>query len=83
MDYLKIDKIEYKSVIKFFVLEGLTPTEIQSKFSKVYMKTGPSFSTIENGLLFLNQVVQASKMMHAKVAQKSLQHQKSFTKSMT
>jgi hypothetical protein len=33
---LKIDKIEYRAVIKFFVKEGLTPNEILSKFTKVY-----------------------------------------------
>jgi hypothetical protein len=29
---LKMDKIEYRAVIKFFVKEGLTPNEIHSKF---------------------------------------------------
>jgi hypothetical protein len=29
-----MDKIEYREVIKFFVKEGLTPTEIHSKFIK-------------------------------------------------
>jgi hypothetical protein len=33
---LKMDKIEYRAVIKFFVKEGLTPNEIHSKFMKVY-----------------------------------------------
>jgi hypothetical protein len=33
---LKMDKIEYHVVIKFFVKEGLMPKEIHSKFIKVY-----------------------------------------------
>jgi len=44
---LKIDKIEYRAVIKFFVKEGLTPSEIHSKFIKVYGDSSPSFSTIK------------------------------------
>ena len=30
---LKMDKIVYRAVIKFFVKEGLTPNEIHSKFN--------------------------------------------------
>jgi transposase len=44
---LKIDKIEYRVVVKFFVGEGLTPNEIHSKFIKVYGDSSPSFSTIK------------------------------------
>jgi transposase len=44
---LKIDKIEYRAVIKFFVKEGLTPNEIHSKFLKVYGDSSRSFSTIK------------------------------------
>jgi len=44
---LKMDKIEYRTVIKFFVKEGLTPNEIHSKFIKVYGDSSPSFSTIK------------------------------------
>jgi len=40
-----MDKIEYRAVIKFFVQEGLTPNEINSKFIKVYGDSSPSFST--------------------------------------
>jgi hypothetical protein len=42
---LKMDTIEYRAVIKFFVKEGLTPNEIHSKFIKVYEDSSPSFST--------------------------------------
>ena len=44
---LKMDKIKYRAVIKFFVKEGLTPNEIHSKFIKVYWDSSPSFSTIK------------------------------------
>jgi hypothetical protein len=39
---LKMDKIEYRAFIKFFVKEGLTPNEIHSKSIKVY---GDLYST--------------------------------------
>jgi len=44
---LKMDKIEYRTVIIFFVKEGLTLNEIYSKFIKVYGDSSPSFSTIK------------------------------------
>ena len=44
---LKINKIEYRAVIKFIVKEGLTSNEIQSKFIKVYGDSSPSFSIIK------------------------------------
>jgi histone-lysine N-methyltransferase SETMAR len=44
---LKIDKIENRAVINFFVKEGLTPNEIHSKFIIVYGDSSPSFSTIK------------------------------------
>jgi hypothetical protein len=42
-----MDKIECRTVIKFFVKEGLTPNEIDSKFIKVYGDFSASFSTIK------------------------------------
>ena len=44
---LKMDKIEYRAVVTFFVKEGLRPNEIHSKFIKVYGDSSPSFSTIK------------------------------------
>jgi transposase len=44
---LKMDKNEYRTVIKFFVKEGLTTNEIHSKFVKVYGDSSASFSTIK------------------------------------
>jgi histone-lysine N-methyltransferase SETMAR len=40
-----MDKIEYRTVIKFFVKEALSPNEIHSKFINVYGDSSPSFST--------------------------------------
>ena len=45
--YLKMDKTGYRAVIKFFVIEGLTPNEIHSKSIKLYGDSSPSFSTIK------------------------------------
>ena len=44
---LKMDKIQYRAVIKFFVTEGLTPNKIHSKFRIVYVDCSGSFSTIK------------------------------------
>ena len=44
---VKMDTIEYRAVIKFFVKEGLTPNEIHSKFIKVYGDSSASFSTFK------------------------------------
>jgi len=44
---LKMDRTEYRAVIKFFVKECLTPNEIHSKFITVYGDSSPSFSTIK------------------------------------
>jgi len=44
---LKMDKIQYRAVKKFFVKEGLTPNEIHSMFIKVYGDSSPLFSTIK------------------------------------
>ncbi|XP_014485172.1 PREDICTED: uncharacterized protein LOC106749834, partial [Dinoponera quadriceps] len=42
-----MDKFEYRAVIKFFVLDGLTPKEIQPKLTKVYGNSAPSISTVK------------------------------------
>jgi histone-lysine N-methyltransferase SETMAR len=44
---LKMNKIEYRAVIKVFVKEGLKPKEINLKFIKFYVNSSPSFSTIK------------------------------------
>jgi transposase len=40
-----MDNTEYRTVIEFFVKEGLTLSEIHSKFIKLYGDSSPSFST--------------------------------------
>jgi hypothetical protein len=42
-----MDKIEYRTVIKFFVKEALTLNEIHSKFINVYWDSSPSFATFK------------------------------------
>lgn len=42
-----MDKLEYRAVIKFFVLDGLTPKEIHPKLTKVYGDSAPSISTVK------------------------------------
>jgi transposase len=44
---LKMDRTEYRAVIKFFVKEGLMTNDIHLKFVKVYGDSSPSFSTIK------------------------------------
>jgi hypothetical protein len=44
---LRIDKIVYRAVIKFFIKEVLTPNEIISKFIKFYADSFYLFSTIK------------------------------------
>jgi transposase len=44
---LKMDKIEYRAVLKLFVKEGLTINEIHLKFINVYGDSSPSFSTFK------------------------------------
>jgi hypothetical protein len=80
---LKMDKIEYRAVIKFFVKEGLMPNEIHSKFIKVvYGDSSPSFSTIKKWAAKLNVAIPALKMIHVKDVQKVQHHQKSMNKCM-
>lgn len=42
-----MNKLEYRAVIKFFVLDGLTPNEIHPKLTKVYGDIAPSMSTVK------------------------------------
>ena len=43
--------IEYRAVIKFFVLEGLSATEIHTKMVKVLKESAPSFPTVHRWVL--------------------------------
>lgn len=42
-----MNKLEYRAVIKFFVLDGLSPKEIHPKLIKVYGDSAPSMSTVK------------------------------------
>ena len=42
-----MDKIEYRSVIKFLTLEGCKPTEIKNRLDAVYGDSSPSLSTVK------------------------------------
>lgn len=42
-----MNKVEYRAVIRFFVLDGLTPQEIHPKLTKVYGDSAPSMSTVK------------------------------------
>jgi hypothetical protein len=63
---VKMDKIEYRVVIKFFVKEGLTPNEIHSKFINFCGGTLLlRFQQLRNGLPSLNVAVSAMNMIHS------------------
>ena len=46
-----MEKIEYRAVIKFFVLDGLSATDIHAKMEKVLKESSPSFSTVHRWTL--------------------------------
>jgi L-ribulose-5-phosphate 3-epimerase UlaE len=77
---LKLDIIEYRAVIKFFVKESSTPNEIHSKLIKVYGDSSPSFSTIKEWAAEFKRGHTSLEMMHVKDVQKVQQHQKSLNK---
>src|SRR5436190_6983885 len=43
---MKMDKIEYRAVIKYF-LKGNTPTQIKDELDSVYGYSAPSFTTVK------------------------------------
>lgn len=45
--FLKMDKLEYRAVIKFLTKEGKSPTEINARLHAVYGTNAPSFSTVK------------------------------------
>ncbi|XP_055691043.1 protein GVQW3-like [Lutzomyia longipalpis] len=42
-----MDRIEYRSVIKFLTKEGTSPSEIHKRLQAVYGTDAPSFSTVK------------------------------------
>jgi hypothetical protein len=77
---LKIDKIENRAVIKFFVKEGLKPNEIHLKFKKFMKTLILRFQQLRNELPSLNVAVPALKTIHVKDIQKVQHHQTSLNK---
>ena len=45
--FVKMDKLEYCMVIKFFILDGLSSEEIHLKLTKVYRNCAPLVSTVK------------------------------------
>jgi len=68
---LKMDRTEYRAVIKFFVKEGLTSNEMHSKFIKVYGYSSPSFSTIKKWAAEFKRGRTSLEDIHVKDVQKS------------
>ena len=44
---MKMNKIEYRAVIKYLFLKGNTPTQIKDEFDLVYGNSAPSFITVK------------------------------------
>ena len=44
---MKMDKIEYRAVIKYLFLKGNTPTQIKDELNSVYGDSAPSFTTVK------------------------------------
>src|SRR5436190_23148743 len=44
---MKMDKIEYRAVIKYMFLKGNTPTQIKDELDSVYGDSAPSFTTVK------------------------------------
>ena len=45
-NFLKMDRVEYRAVIRFLPLEGKNATNIHKRLSNVYGKSSPSYSTV-------------------------------------
>src|SRR5436190_5865398 len=44
---MKMDKIEYRAVIKYLFLKGNMPTQIKDELNSVYRDSAPSFTTVK------------------------------------
>ena len=44
---MKIDKIEYRAVIKYLFLKGNTPMQIKVELDSVYGNSARSFTTVK------------------------------------
>lgn len=45
--FVKMEKIEYRAVIKYLFLKGNTPTQIKDELDSVYGDSSPSFTTVK------------------------------------
>ena len=45
--FVKMEKIEYRAVIKYLFLKGNTPTQIKVELDTVYGDNAPSFTTVK------------------------------------
>ena len=45
--FVKMEKIEYRDVIKYLFLKGNTPTQIKDELDAVYGDSAPSFTTVK------------------------------------
>lgn len=45
--FVKMEKIEYRAVIKYLFLKGNTPTQIKDELDSVYGDSAPSFTTVK------------------------------------
>ena len=45
--FVKMEKIEYRAVIKYLFLKGNTPTQIKVELDTVYVDNAPSFTTVK------------------------------------
>ena len=46
MFFMKMDKIKYRTVIKYLFLKGNAPTQIKDELDSVYGDSAPSFNTV-------------------------------------
>ena len=74
MCFVKMDKLEYCVIIKFFVLDGLTSTELHPKLTKVYRNSAHQFQSLKSGQMNINTVAYRSKMTHVKDGQELQSH---------
>ena len=72
-----MEKTENRAVIKFFVLEGLSATEIHTKIMEVLKEAAPSFPTVHRWVSEFRRGRKALKTIHAQDVQKVHQHQHS------
>lgn len=45
--FVKMEKVEYRAVIKFLYLKGNTPAKIKVELDAVYGDSAPSFTTVK------------------------------------